>query len=72
MVYFLMCGTIPSEICSLSNILQVLPLFAERLLSLEQCLMDVGQGAAWPPLSILPVYLIGVVASVQVWYYVSV
>ncbi|PNF39999.1 hypothetical protein B7P43_G15450 [Cryptotermes secundus] len=44
---------------------KVLPLFAERLQSLEQSLMDVGQGAGWPPLSIVPVYLIGVVASVQ-------
>ncbi|XP_021937822.1 lisH domain and HEAT repeat-containing protein KIAA1468-like isoform X2 [Zootermopsis nevadensis] len=44
---------------------KVIPLFTERLQNLEQCLTDIGQGAGWPSLSIVPVYLIAVVASVQ-------
>ena len=49
--------------------LQVQPLFIERLQDLEQKLMDISQGSGWPSLSIVPVYLIGVVASMQVSIY---
>jgi hypothetical protein len=59
-----------SDIWRVSDVLQVLPLFSERLQSLEQCLMDVGQGTGWPPLSIVPVYLIGVAAAMQVRYHI--
>ncbi|XP_069701255.1 RAB11-binding protein RELCH homolog [Periplaneta americana] len=44
---------------------KIQPLFAERLQNLEKSLMDVGQGSGWPSLSLVPVYLIGVVASIQ-------
>ncbi|KAJ9580267.1 hypothetical protein L9F63_004080, partial [Diploptera punctata] len=45
--------------------LKVQPLFVKKLQHLEQRLMDVGQGTNWPSLTIVPLYLLGVISSMQ-------